>query len=193
MKIAIIDYGSGNIQSVQFALQRLGHNGILSADPEVIATADKVLFPGVGEASSAMNRLQKTQLDLLIPQLRQPVLGICLGMHLLSKTSEEGNTACLDIFDTAVVRFPNTVKVPQVGWNTLYNLRSELFKGIPEQEFMYLVHSYYAPLSKECIAAADYGICYSAALQRDNFFGVQFHPEKSGLMGEKLLSNFLKL
>lgn len=193
MKIAIIDYGAGNVQSVLFALERLGFAGIVSNDWNTIKSADKVIFPGVGEASSAMKMLIDSGLDVLIPTLEQPVLGICLGMQLMCKHSEEGNTNGLAIFDVNVVKFSNEVKVPQMGWNTIYNLKSPLFNGIKENEFMYLVHSYYASLSENTIATTNYEQEYSTALQRDNFFGVQFHPEKSGVFGEQILKNFLNL
>lgn len=193
MKIAIIDYGAGNVQSVLFTLERLGFEGIVTNDWKIIKSADKVIFPGVGEASSAMKMLVDSGLDVLIPTLKQPVLGICLGMQLMCKHSEEGNTIGLGIFDVNVVKFSNQVKVPQMGWNTIYNLKSQLFTGIKENEFMYLVHSYYAPLSENTIATTNYEYDYSTALQRDNFFGVQFHPEKSGVFGEQILKNFLQL
>ena len=193
MKIAIIDYGAGNVQSVLFALERLGFVGIVTNDWTIIKSADKVIFPGVGEASSAMKMLQDSGLDKLIPTLKQPVLGICLGMQLMCKHSEEGNTNGLGIFDVNVLKFSNEVKVPQMGWNTIYNLKSSLFTGIKENEFMYLVHSYYAPLSENTIATTNYSEEYSTALQHDNFFGVQFHPEKSGVFGEQILQNFLNL
>ncbi|WP_026725843.1 imidazole glycerol phosphate synthase subunit HisH [Flavobacterium sasangense] len=193
MKIAIIDYGAGNIQSVLFALERLGFEGIVTNDRNTIKKADKVIFPGVGEASSAMKMLMNSGLDVLIPTLKQPVLGICLGMQLMCKHSEEGNTNGLGIFDVNVVKFSQEVKVPQMGWNTVFDLKSQLFTGIKENEFMYLVHSYYAPLSENTIATTNYELEYSTALQRDNFFGVQFHPEKSGVFGEQILKNFLNL
>ena len=193
MKIAIIDYGAGNVQSVLFALERLGFEGVVTNDCNTIKTADKVIFPGVGEASSAIKMLQESGLDVLIPALKQPVLGICLGMQLMCKYSEEGNTNGLGIFDVNVVKFSNEVKVPQMGWNTIFDLKSPLFSGIKENEFMYLVHSYYASLSEKTIATTNYEQEYSTALQRDNFFGVQFHPEKSGIFGEQILKNFLSL
>ncbi len=193
MKIAIIDYGAGNIQSVLFALERLGCKGIVTNDWNTIKSADKVIFPGVGEASSAMKLLQETGLDILIPTLKQPVLGICLGMQLMCNFSKEGNTKGLGIFDVNVMKFSNEVKIPQMGWNTIYNLKSPLFAGIKENEFMYLVHSYYAPLSENTIATTNYEQDYSTALQRNNFFGVQFHPEKSGIFGAQILKNFLNL
>jgi len=193
MKTVIIDYGAGNIQSISCALSRLGFTGILSNDPEEIRTADKVIFPGVGHAATAMEKLKASHLDQLIPQLTQPVLGICLGMQLLCNASEEGNTTGLGIFGTAVVQFPMNIKSPQVGWNQIHHLESELFKGISASDYMYFVHGYYAPVFNQTIARTDSGMHYSAAIQKDNFFGVQFHPEKSGQKGELLLHNFLKL
>ena len=193
MKIAIINYGAGNIQSIKFAFQRLGYEAILTHDEEEIKNSDKVIFPGVGEASSAMKMLRQSGLDTLITQLKQPVLGICLGMQLMCHSSEEGTTEGLGIFDTDVVKFSKEVKVPQIGWNEISNLKTDLFKGISEKEHIYLVHSFYAPLSQETIATADYGLAYSAALAKDNFYGVQFHPEKSSQVGENILKNFLEL
>ena len=193
MKIVIIDYGAGNIQSIQFALERLGYEGVLTNNWNEIKKADKVIFPGVGEASSAMKKLKESGLDVLIPTLKQPVLGICLGMQLLCNSTEEGNTNGLGVFDVEVVKFSSKVKVPQMGWNTIYNLQSPLFKGINENEFMYLVHSFYAEYCQEAIATTNYETQYASALQRNNFFGVQFHPEKSGVFGEQILNNFLKL
>lgn len=193
MKIAIINYDSGNTQSVLFALERLGFTGIITKDKDEITTADKVIFPGVGEAGSAMKKLQESGLDLVIPTLQQPVLGICLGMQLMCTTTEESNTKGLGIFEVNVLKFPNTVKVPQMGWNTVYNLKSPLFTGIPENEYLYLVHSFYAPLNENAIAVTQYGQEYASALQKENFYGVQFHPEKSGKIGGQILSNFLAL
>lgn len=193
MKIVIINYGAGNIQSIKFAIKRLGFEAILSDEGAEIRTADKVIFPGVGEASSAMQKLRASELDKVIPTLKQPVLGICLGMQLLCNSSEEGNTKGLGIFDVDVVKFSNRVKVPQIGWNQISNLKSGLFEGISENEFMYLVHSFYAPLCKEAIAISEYGIQYASALQKDNFYGVQFHPEKSSTAGEQILKNFINL
>ena len=193
MKIVIINYGAGNIQSIMFAIERLGYKAVLSNNPEEIKSADKVIFPGVGEASYAMNKLIESGLDQLIPQLKQPVLGICLGMQLLCNATEEGNTKGLGIFDVDVVKFTQKVKVPQIGWNTIYNLKSSLFKGIAKNEYMYLVHSFYAPICEDTIATTNYEVEYSSALQKDNFYGVQFHPEKSGDVGEKILGNFLEL
>jgi len=193
LKIVIIDYGAGNIQSIKFAIQRLGYKAVLSNDAEGILAADKIIFPGVGEASSAMKKLKQTGLDKLIPQLKQPVLGICLGMQLMCRYCEEGDTEGLGIFNDDVIKFNSGVKVPQIGWNQISNLKSKLFTDISENEYMYLVHSFYAPLCKETIASSNYGIEYSTALQKDNFYGVQFHPEKSSNAGEQLLKNFLKL
>jgi glutamine amidotransferase len=193
MNIIIIDYGAGNIKSIQFAFKRLGVTAILSNNIDEIRAADKIIFPGVGEASSAMKMLQESGLDKVIPILKQPVLGICLGMQLMCNSSEEGNTKGLGIFNVAVKRFSNAVKVPQMGWNTVSNLKSDLFTGIKEKEFMYLVHSFYAENCKESIATTTYEIEYAAALQKDNFYGVQFHPEKSSIAGEQILKNFLEL
>lgn len=193
MKIAIIDYGAGNIQSIKFAIKRLGFDAVLSKDAEEIKAADKVIFPGVGEASSAMRMLKSTGLDKLIPQLEQPVLGICLGMQLMCEHSEEGNTEGLGIFDARVVKFDNSVKVPQIGWNQIYDLESELFDGIKEKEYVYLVHSFYVKECEETIASTEYGVEYTSAIKKNNFYGVQFHPEKSSNAGEKILENFLKL
>ncbi|MGH1388107.1 imidazole glycerol phosphate synthase subunit HisH [Kordia sp.] len=193
MKVVIINYGAGNIQSIKFALKRLGVEAILSNNVDEIRNADKVIFPGVGEASSAMKKLKESKLDTIIPTLTQPVLGICLGMQLMCNSSEEGNTQGLGIFDTEVVHFSANVKVPQIGWNTIQNLKSPLFEGIRENEYMYLVHSYYAKKSPEMISESEYDINYASALQKGNFYGVQFHPEKSSKAGSVVLQNFLKL
>jgi glutamine amidotransferase len=193
MKIVIINYGAGNIQSIMFAIERLGFKAVLSNDWTEIKAADRVIFPGVGEASFAMKMLIDSGLDVLIPTLKQPVLGICLGMQLMCNKSEEGNTTGLGIFDVDVIKFTPKVKVPQMGWNQIYNLKSPLFKGINENEYMYLVHSFYAPNCPEAIAITDYEVEYASALQKDNFYGTQFHPEKSGDVGEQILDNFLKL
>lgn len=193
MKIAIINYGAGNIQSIKFAVQRLGFEAVLTSDTSEIKAADKVIFPGVGEASSAMRMLRSTGLDKIIPDLKQPVLGICLGMQLMCKFSEEGNTTGLEIFDARVVKFNNGLKVPQIGWNKIYDLKSELFKGVLENEYIYLVHSYYVPECEETIACSEYGVEFTTAIKKDNFYGVQFHPEKSSTTGEKILGNFLAI
>ena len=193
MKIVIINYGVGNIQSIKFAIERLGFEAVLSNDWKEIKAADRVIFPGVGEASFAMKMLIDSGLDVLIPTLKQPVLGICLGMQLMCNKSEEGNTTGLGIFDVDVIKFTPKVKVPQMGWNQIYNLKSLLFKGINENEYMYLVHSFYVPNCLEAIATTNYEVEYASALQKNNFYGTQFHPEKSGDVGEQILGNFLKL
>jgi glutamine amidotransferase len=193
MDVIIIDYGAGNIQSIQFAFQRLGVNAKLSNSVQEIQKADKVIFPGVGEASQAMEMLKKSKLDLLIPTLKQDVLGICLGMQLLCNYSEEGHTQGLGVFDVEVKQFSNVVKVPHMGWNRIKNLQSDLLKNIEENSFMYSVHSYYANIGKHTIASSEYELEFSAALQSNNFYGVQFHPEKSSKDGAQLLQNFLNL
>ncbi len=193
MNLKIVNYGAGNIKSIQFAFQRLGYDAVLTDSAEELINADKVIFPGVGEASSAMKKLKESGLDELIPELKQPVLGICLGMQLMCNHTEEGHTKGLEIFDVDVKRFSNNVKVPQMGWNTVRNLKSDLFRGINECDYMYLVHSYYAENCGEAIATSDYELEYASALENDNFFGVQFHPEKSGKVGERLLKNFIEL
>ncbi len=193
MKIVIINYGAGNIQSIKFAIKRLGYEAVLTDNVEEIKAADKVIFPGVGEASSAMAKLRDSGLDTLVPNLKQPVLGICLGMQLMCNTSEEGSTKGLGIFDVDVVKFNNEVKVPQIGWNEISDLKSPLFSNIKDNAHIYLVHSFYAPICDETIATSGYGINYSAALQKDNFYGTQFHPEKSSKVGEQILENFLSI
>jgi len=200
MKTVIINYHAGNIRSVTFALERIGITPILSDDAAEIISADKIIFPGVGEASSAMKFLKEKKLDTIIKNLKQPVLGICLGMQLLCKYSEEGNTDCLGIFDVTVKHFispdePNRsrsgdVKVPQIGWNKIYDLKSPLFKGIKENEYVYFVHGYYAESNKYSIASANYILEYSCALQKDNFYAALFHPEESANAGETKLKNF---
>jgi len=193
MKLVIIDYGAGNIKSIQFAFKRLGIAAVLTDDPLQIKNADKVIFPGVGEASSAMKKLKASGLETLIPTLKQPVLGICLGMQLMCKNCEEGDTKGLSIFDVDVVRFSSAVKVPQIGWNQISNLSSPLFKGIKELEYQYFVHSFYVPSTNQQIATCNYETNYAASLQNNNFYGVQFHPEKSGKAGELILKNFINL
>ncbi len=191
MKIVIINYGAGNIQSIKFAIERLGYKAILSDNVEEIKAADKVIFPGVGEASSAMSKLKESGLDKLIPELKQPVLGICLGMQLMCNSTEEGNTKGLGIFDVDVVRFNNDLKVPQIGWNQIRDFKSSLFDGVSAESFIYLVHSFYAPICDFTSCVTDYGVNYSSGLQKDNFYGLQFHPEKSSDIGEQILNNFL--
>ncbi|MFC4688935.1 imidazole glycerol phosphate synthase subunit HisH [Dokdonia genika] len=193
MKIVIINYGAGNIQSIKFAVERLGYQAVLSDSEEEIRSADKVIFPGVGEASSAMSKLRETGLDKVIPTLTQPVLGICLGMQLMCTGSEEGDTIGLDIFNVDVERFRESVKVPQIQWNTINNLSSPLFNQVAEDSFIYMVHSFYAPVVEDTIATTTYGLPYSSALAKNNFYGTQFHPEKSSAVGEQILKNFLEL
>jgi imidazole glycerol-phosphate synthase subunit HisH len=192
--VAIIKYNAGNVQSVQYALQRIGVTSIVTDDENEIRRAEKVIFPGVGHANAAMQYLRERELDKIIISLQQPVLGICLGLQLLCKHSEEGDTDCLGIFDTEVKLFAATgLKVPQMGWNNIYDLKSGLFEGLAEESFIYNVHSYYAALSNQTIATTDYILPYSAALQKNNFYAVQFHPEKSGKVGELILKNFIAM
>lgn len=199
MKIVIIKYNAGNIESVKNALNRLGVNAEITADPEKIMNADKIIFPGVGEASTTMAYLRKTGLDKLIVSLKQPVLGICLGLQLMCSHSEENDTECLGIFEEKVKRFiPNpgeefVTKVPHMGWNAIKDLKSGIFTGKLENEYVYFVHSYYAEKSEHTIATCDYILPFSAALKRNNFYATQFHPEKSGTIGAKILENFIKL
>ena len=193
MNVAIIDYDAGNVQSLKFALDKLGVNSILTKDKGVISNSDKVIFPGQGAAKNAMNKLHVNDLVDLIPKLKQPVLGICLGMQLLFEKTDEGNVKGLGIIKGYVKKFSEKVKVPQMGWNTLENLESKLFNNINEGEYMYLVHSYYVPIVPETIGISEYDLKYSIAVKKNNFYGVQFHPEKSSFSGNKLLNNFLKL
>jgi imidazole glycerol-phosphate synthase subunit HisH len=194
MDVVIIKYNAGNIRSVLFALERIGVKAVVSDDPDVIRAADKVIFPGVGEASSAMAYLQKKGLDKLICSLTQPTLGICLGMQLLCAHSEENEVDCLGLIPQNVKRFPATSgKVPQIGWNDIYDLKSPLFANIPPRSYVYFVHGFYAAYGSNTIATANYGLEYSAAVQKDNFYAVQFHPEKSGEVGQQILKNFLQL
>jgi len=195
MRIAIIKYNAGNIQSVLYAMERLGVEAEVTDDAEKINAADKVLFPGVGEASSAMQSLIENNLDQVIKDLKQPVFGICVGMQLLCNQSEENDTKCLGIVPVEVKKFKSTqqvIKVPQIGWNNIYNLKSELFKDIEDKSFIYNVHSYYAADSEYTIATCNYGIEYAAAVKKDNFYGVQFHTEKSAVIGDKILRNFIE-
>lgn len=197
MDTVIIKYNAGNIRSVLFALERIGVNATVTDDPERILAAGKVIFPGVGEASTAMQYLRERKLDQLILSLRQPVLGICLGMQLLCEYSEENDTPCLGVFTGVKVKQfspgDRSLKVPQIGWNTITGLSTKLFEGVKENSYCYFVHSYYAALSHFTIATTHYSLPYSSALQKDNFFGVQFHPEKSAAAGEQILQNFLNL
>ncbi|THU40688.1 imidazole glycerol phosphate synthase subunit HisH [Niastella caeni] len=200
MDLVIIKYNAGNIQSVLYALERIGVSAVVTDDYEQIQSAGKVIFPGVGEASSAMRYLKEHKLDTVIKNLQQPVLGICLGMQLMCAYSEENDTTCLGIFDEQVKLFkPGTngaagrVKVPQIGWNSIFNLKTKLFNGLPENSYCYFVHGYYAALGEHTIATADYIQPYSAALHKHNFYGAQFHPEKSAKAGEQILKNFLSL
>jgi glutamine amidotransferase len=193
MKVVIIKYNAGNAQSVQYALKRQGIYAEITADAGHIQQADKVIFPGVGHAAAAMQYLTTNGLRTLIPELTQPVLGICLGMQLMCRHSEEGDTECLGIFDANIKLFkPGILKVPQTGWNNIYDYRSALFEGLNEQAFVYNVHSYYAGLCTDTAATTTYIEPYSAALQKKNFYGVQFHPERSGTVGETILQNFIK-
>jgi len=191
--IAIIKYNAGNIKSVENAIRRLGFDCQVTDDKETILSADKVVFPGVGEASSAMQYLKEHNLDVLIKSLKQPTLGICLGQQLMCKYSEENDTECLGIFNADVKKFPPVELVPHMGWNNLENLKGKLFNGITEEDNVYFVHSYYAELSEESIATCRYILPFSAAMQKDNFYATQFHPEKSAWVGERILKNFLEL
>ena len=193
MKIAIVKYNAGNIQSVSYALNRLGIEPIISNDPDVLYKADKIIFPGVGEASSAMAYLKKHHLDEVLTKITQPFLGICFGMQLMCKHSEEGDVDCLGIFDVLVKRFPPQDKIPHMGWNTIGNLKGTLLKGISEESYMYFVHSYYAEMNNHTTATCNYILPFSAGIEQDNYFAFQFHPEKSGLVGAKILENFVKL
>ncbi|KAA6320559.1 Imidazole glycerol phosphate synthase subunit HisH [termite gut metagenome] len=196
LTLAIIKYNSGNICSVDYALKRLGIEAEITADKETLLSTDKVIFPGVGEAGTTMDYLRHTGLDELIGNLRQPVLGICLGMQLLCRYSEEGDTSCLNIFDAEVKRFKRQKhedKVPHIGWNTLTQTRSNLFEGFAPEEFVYFVHSFYVPVNAYTVAETNYILPFSAALHKNNFYATQFHPEKSGGVGERILRNFLEL
>jgi glutamine amidotransferase len=195
MNISIIRYNAGNIQSVIFGLERLGIKPLVTDDPEELQKADKIIFPGVGEASTAMKYLKEHKLTELIPKLKQPVLGICLGMQLMCNFSEENNTECMKIFNINVKRFPNQkgYKIPQIGWNSIDKLKGELFNNINNGSHVYFVHSYYAELCEYTIAQTEYIIPFSAALNKKNFYATQFHPEKSGTIGNSILQNFINL
>ena len=202
MNLVIIKYNAGNIQSVLYALERIGVEAIVTDDIQQIQSADKVIFPGVGEASTAMDYLKERGLDIVIKNLKQPVLGICLGMQLMCKYSEENDTDCLGIFEEEVRHFVRPTheeglgekfKIPQIGWNSIYNLKTPLFDSIEENNFCYFVHGYYASLGEQTIATTNYIQPYSSALHKNNFYGVQFHPEKSATVGEKIIGNFINL
>ncbi len=193
MKIVIIKYNAGNVYSVSSALKRLGYEAIITSNLDEIKSADKIIFPGVGEASSAMEYLRDTKLDVLIPELKQPFLGVCLGLQLLCNFSEEGETKCLGIFNQVVKRFPPKEKVPHMGWNSVKFSDSKLFNDVENNSFVYFVHSYFADLSENTIAETNYIQPFSSALQKDNFYALQFHPEKSGKIGEQILRNFIEL
>lgn len=196
MDVAIVKYNAGNIFSVDNAIRRLGITPTLTDDADTLRRADRVIFPGQGEAGSTMSYLRQRGLDKVILSLRQPVLGICIGMQLLCKHSEENNTDCLGVFDVNVHKFVpenSTLKVPQMGWNTITECKSPLFKGMNDEEYVYFIHSYYATLCKDTIATTDYVLPYSSALHKDNFYATQFHPEKSGRIGETILRNFIEL
>lgn len=193
MNVAIIKYNAGNIRSVDHALKRLGVSAEITDDPDTIVSADKVIFPGVGEAATTMKYLQERELDRLIAGLSQPVLGICLGQQLMCSWSEERDTSCIGIFNQPVRRFPDGLKVPHMGWNSLDSVRGSLFDETLKGKHVYFVHSYYVPVCEDTAAETEYMVQFSAAMQKDNFFATQFHPEKSGGPGHKILSNFLKL
>lgn len=194
MKVAIVKYNAGNVQSVIYALNRLGVNPVVTDDPELLNSADKVIFPGVGEAKTAMTYLRERGLDKVIVNLKQPVLGICLGLQLMCKHSEENDVECLGIFDVEVKRFPqNGLKVPQMGWNKITDFKGPLLQELPDNSYVYFVHSYYAALSEYTAAQTDYAVPFSASLQKDNFYAMQFHPEKSSDIGSQILKNFIEL
>ena len=193
MKVAIVKYNAGNIRSVYFALERLGIEAVITDDHHLLRAADKVIFPGVGEASTTMKYLRERKLDVLLKELTQPVLGICLGLQLMCARSEEGAAECIGIFDLEVKKFEMKLKVPHMGWNSLQKVGGKLFNPEQEGAYVYFVHSYYAAIGENTSAVADYINPFSAAIERDNFYATQFHPEKSGPVGEKILQNFLAL
>jgi len=193
MKIAIVKYNAGNLQSVLYALQRMSIEPIVTNKAEELQSADKIIFPGVGEAASAMKSLKENNLDTIIPTLKQPFLGICLGLQLMCKHSEERDTKCLGLFDLQVKKFEPKMKVPHMGWNKLEQMKTPLFNQLNGDAFVYFVHSYYAELGEGTIATADYINTFSAALQKDNFYAIQAHPEKSGAVGAQILKNFIAL
>jgi glutamine amidotransferase len=192
-KVTIIDYGAGNVASVKYALARMGVEAELTSDRDTLLRAEKVIFPGVGHASATMNALRLNGLDVVIPGLKCPVLGICLGMQLMCSHSEEGDVAGLGIFPEKVLRFEKVLKVPHMGWNNIFKISEPLFDTISENSSVYFVHSYYVPVSTNTVAASFYGTVFSAALKKDNFYAVQFHPEKSGTVGAQILQNFIDL
>ncbi|MFP4548385.1 MAG: imidazole glycerol phosphate synthase subunit HisH [Fidelibacterota bacterium] len=193
MKVAIIKYNAGNVHSVASALRRMNIEPVITDSPELLKNSDKVIFPGVGEASTAMNYLRGKKLDQLIPTLSQPFLGICLGLQLMFESSEENDTTCLGIFKGQVKKFNENLKIPHMGWNDFVEVKSPLFAGISAEEYVYFVHSYYAPVTENSIAITEYGVRFSAAMARDNFFATQFHPEKSGKVGARILENFVRI
>ena len=192
-KITVIDYGAGNVASVKYALARMGVEAVLTSDPEILLNAEKVIFPGVGHAAAAMMALQLKGLDIVIPKLKCPVLGICLGMQLMCNHSAEGDVAGLGIFSENVLKFEKNLKVPHMGWNTIFKISKPLFKAISDHSSVYFVHSFYVPVSTHTVDVSYYGTAFSAALQKDNFYAVQFHPEKSGTIGAQILQNFIDL
>jgi glutamine amidotransferase len=193
MKIVIVKYNAGNVYSVSSALARIGYDSVITSNLDEIKSADKIIFPGVGEASSAMNFIKEIGLDKIITELKQPFLGVCLGLQLLCEFSEEGNTKCLGIFDEKVKLFPPTNKVPHMGWNSVKFNNDIIFTNVPNESYFYYVHSFYAGVNKYTIAETEYIQPYSAAMKKDNFYAIQFHPEKSGKLGEQILKNFVEL
>ncbi len=191
--IAIVKYNAGNIKSVQNALSRLGYKSLITDNPDELRSAEKVIFPGVGEAGTAMQYLKERGLDAAILSLKQPVLGICLGLQLMCNHSEEGDTKCLGIFDSEVKLFPPVEKIPHMGWQNFFTLKGELFEGVKVTDDLYYVHSYYADISSSTTATCDYILPFSCAMQKDNFYATQFHPEKSAAIGERILKNFLEI